>query len=174
MRKIILLLFAVAILMGCATTYYDSEGNPVPKEQMAVLKAKAVRAHLQDRRYRVFVDRVYPMRGPSYPLRDDWGIEISGDSVGLFLPYFGRVFQVPYGKGLGLNLVSPLDSYEEETIKDGVRVTMRTHSEVESFLIVMEAYNNATVDLTVSPSGREIIRFSGEMQLNDVFRIVQK
>ena len=49
MRKIILLLFAVAILMGCATTYYDSEGNPVPKEQMAVLKAKAVRAHLQDR-----------------------------------------------------------------------------------------------------------------------------
>lgn len=31
MRKIILLLFAVAILMGCATTYYDSEGNPVPE-----------------------------------------------------------------------------------------------------------------------------------------------
>ena len=69
-------------MVGCATTYYDSEGNPVSKEKMAQLRATAVKAHLAEHRYRVFVDRMYPMRGPAVYLQDDWGLEVSGDSVG--------------------------------------------------------------------------------------------
>ena len=50
------------------------------------------------------------MRGPAVYLQDDWGLEVSGDSVGLFLPYFGRAYYIPYGRGGGLSLVEPLTS----------------------------------------------------------------
>ena len=46
MRRFILLFFIAAIIAGCATTYYDSAGNPVPKEKMEQLRMEAVRAHL--------------------------------------------------------------------------------------------------------------------------------
>ena len=105
MKRLVLFLFVAALLVGCATTYYDSEGNPVSKEKMEQLRTAAVKAHLGEQRYRIFVDRMYPMRGPAVYLQDDWGMEVSGDSVGLFLPYFGRVYQIPYGRGGGLSLV---------------------------------------------------------------------
>lgn len=165
----VLFLFAAAMLAGCATAYYDSEGNPVSKERMEQLRTAAVKAHLGEHRYRVFVDRMYPMRGPSVFLNDDWGIEVSRDSVGLFLPYFGRVYQVPYGRGLGLNLIAPLTGYQEEPVKGGRRILMTTRADGESYQLMLEVYDNATVSLTVSPSGKDMIRFTGVMELNDSF-----
>ena len=166
MKHLILSLSAAALLAGCATAYYDSEGNPVSKEQMAHLRTAAVKAHLGERRYRVFVDRMYPMRGPSVYMAEDWCIEVSGDSVGLSLPYIG---QIPYGSGGGMHLLEPLTDYKEELIRDGRRVVMTTRDEYESFQIVLEVYDNAAASLIVSPSGREPIRFTGEMQLDDSF-----
>ncbi|WP_028898061.1 DUF4251 domain-containing protein [Prevotella sp. HUN102] len=171
MKKIMMLLLGAMLLVGCATVYYDSNGNPVPKEQVMHLKKKAVQGHLAERRYRIFVNRVYPIRGPSHDLRDDWGMEVSGDSVGLFLPYFGRVYQVPYGRGLGLNIITKLQSYEEEPIKNGIRIIMKARSEIESYHIVLEVFNDATVYLNVMPSGKEGISYSGVMELNDAFKV---
>ena len=66
---------------------------------MSQLRATAVKAHLAEHRYRVFVDRMYLCVVPAVYLQDDWGLEVSGDSVGLFLPYFGRAYYIPYGRG---------------------------------------------------------------------------
>ena len=169
MKQLVLFLFSALLMVGCATTYYDSEGNPVPREKMEQLRTAAVRAHLGEHRYRIFVDRMYPMRGPAVYLQSNWGMEVSGDSVGLFLPYFGRVYQIPYGRGGGLTLVEPLTSYREEPMKDGRRIFMTTRNDFESYQIVLEVFNNATVSLVVNPSGKETISFSGVMELNDSF-----
>lgn len=109
------------------------------------------------------------MRGPSVYMADDWCIEVSGDSVGLSLPYIGRVYQMPYGSGGGMHLLEPLTSYKEEPMKDGRRIFMTMRNEYESFQIVLEVFDNAAASLIVNPSGRESIRFTGEMQLEDSF-----
>ena len=169
MKRLFLCLFSALLMVGCVTTYYDSDGKPVSKETMAQLKAAAVKAHLGEHRYRIFMDRMEPMRGPSIYLQDDWGIEVSGDSVGLFLPYVGRVYQIPYGRGGGLSLVSPLLSYKEEPIKGGRRIFMTTRNDYESYQMVLEVFDNATASLLVNPSGKDAIRFTGVMELNDSF-----
>ena len=170
MKHLILSLSAAAALLaGCATAYYDSEGNPVSKEQMAHLRTAAVKAHLGERRYRVFVDRMYPMRGPSVYMAEDWCIEVSGDSVGLSLPYIGRAYQIPYGSGGGMHLLEPLTDYKEELIRDGRRGGGTTPDENESFKIGFFVLVNYGAARNVNPSGRESIRFTGEMQLDDSF-----
>ena len=128
MKRLVLFLFVAVLMVGCATTYYDSEGNPVSKEKMSQLRATAVKAHLAEHRYRVFVDRMYPMRGPAVYLQDDWGLEVSGR-----------------------------------------RIFMTTRNDFESYQIVLEVFDNATVSLVINPSERETISFSGVMELNDVF-----
>ena len=169
MKRLFLFLFVAVLTVGCATTYYDSEGTAVPRKQVEQLRTAAVKAHLGERRYRVFVDRMYPMRGPSVYMTDDWCIEVSGDSVGLSLPYIGRVYQMPYGSGGGMHLLEPLTSYKEEAMKDGRRIFMTTRNEYESFQIVLEVFDNAAASLIVNPSGRESVRFTGVMQLEDSF-----
>ena len=68
-----------------------------------------------------------------------------------------------------MHLLEPLTDYKEELIRDGRRVVMTTRDEYESFQIVLEVFDNAAASLIVSPSGRESIRFTGEMQLDDSF-----
>ncbi|MGG6545091.1 UNVERIFIED_CONTAM: DUF4251 domain-containing protein [Prevotella sp. 15_C9] len=171
MKKIALLLLSVVVLLSCATTVYDSAGNPISKEQLQKMKAMAVSKHLRDRRYRIFVDKVYPMRGPSFTLMDTWGIEVSGDSIGLFLPYFGRIYQVPFDRRMGLHFIAPLETYQEEITKKGVRIKMQTGSGIEHCTITMEVYANGQTDLQVNSSNREPIRYLGELQLNDAIRM---
>ena len=43
MKRLVLFLFVAVLMVGCATTYYDSEGNPVSKEKMAQLRSTAVK-----------------------------------------------------------------------------------------------------------------------------------
>ena len=76
---------------------------------------------------------------------------------------------MPYGRGQGLNLVAPLTSYREEPIKNGVRIMMSTRSDQESYQLVMEVFDNAIINLSVIPSGKDVIRFTGMMELHDVF-----
>ena len=59
MKRFFLFLFVAVLAVGCATTYYDSEGNAVPRKQVEQLRTAAVKAHLGERRYRVFVERVF-------------------------------------------------------------------------------------------------------------------
>ena len=68
-----------------------------------------------------------------------------------------------------MSLVEPLTSYREEPMKGGRRIFMTTRNDFESYQIVLEVFDNATVSLVINPSERETISFSGVMELNDVF-----
>lgn len=169
MKRILLIFLVFLTFFSCANRYYDSAGNIVPKETMDSLQTMSVRSHLNEQRYRIFMDRMYPMRGPSIFLNDDWGIEVSGDSIGLFLPYVGRVYQIPYGQRWGLHFLEPLSSYKEEFIKYGRRIYMTTRSDFDSYQLVLEVYDNATASLVVTSTNKESIRFTGVMDINDKF-----
>ena len=68
-----------------------------------------------------------------------------------------------------MSLVEPLTSYREEPMKGGRRIFMTTRNDFESYQIVLEVFDNATVSLVINPSEKETISFSGVMELNDVF-----
>ena len=59
--------------------------------------------------------------------------------------------------------------FKEEPMKDGRRIFMTTRNDYESYQMVLEVFDNATASLVVNPSGKESIRFTGVMELNDKF-----
>ena len=170
MKKLITMLFVAVLFIGCATTYYDSNGNPISKETMNQLTAEAVNGHLNEHRYRIFVDRMYPNQGPSRYLNNNYGLEVSGDSVGLFLPYWGRLYRAPMGySDPALHFVQPLQSYDEQPIKDGRRIIMTTRNNSEVIQIIIEQFINASASVSVSSTDRDLIRYTGIMSLDDKF-----
>ena len=72
---------------------------------------------------------------------------------------------------MGLHFIAPLETYQEEITKKGVRIKMQTGSGIEHCTITMEVYANGQTDLQVNSSNRELIRYLGEMQLNDAIRM---
>lgn len=169
MKKLLFLLISVLFLGSCATIYRDSEGNIVSKEKMEQLKKAAVYGHLDDQRYRIFVDKIHPMGYPTRTLTNDYVVEVSGDSIGLSLPYMGKVYRAPIDGIIDWQFIAPINFYSWSKIKNGAQITITTQHENENLEIQLDIYDNAKAYINIKSNFKSAIGYSGEMQLNDKF-----
>lgn len=107
---------------------------------------------------------MYPMRGGSKNVTSNYSVEVRNDSLYSYLPYFGRAFHVPYGGGKGLNFSEPIGSYRESTIKKGRQhIEINVRNDEDSYLYVIDVFDNGNSDIEVRAQQRERISYSGEM-----------
>lgn len=171
MNRLVSLAIMVLVLVSCATSsMFDSEGRQLDKQQVERVTANVVRQRLEQRKYRLFADYMYPQRAPGVRLNDNWGIEVGGDSIGFFLPYFGRVYVADPAKGPGMIFVAPIDSYEESVAKDGhVRIKVSCRYRLDTFQVYMDVFDNGKADISVLPANRDAVRYTGGMDMQGVF-----
>ena len=160
MKRVICLsvLFASAVILwsNCATSEEKAA-------QMAELSANVTNA-LNNRDYKIAIDRMYPMRGSSRHVSFGYSVEVRNDSLFSNLPYFGKVYQVPYGGGKGLNFNAPITHYQESQKKNGSRqIDIEVKNEEDTYDYHMTVFDNGSSSINVQAREREGISYSGEM-----------
>jgi hypothetical protein len=154
--SIMLLVVALATLEGCATAE--------ERAARAAEQAARVKVALTEKRYKIMVERMYPMRGGSKNVSSNYSVEVRNDSLFSYLPYFGRAYQVPYGGGKGLNFTERIGSYRESQGKHGQRhIEIDVRNDEDTYLYTIDVYDNGNSDIEVQPRQRERISYSGEM-----------
>jgi len=88
----------LGIVLFCAGQSLFAQSKQERKEQ----KEKVVREIVDSGCIKIDVDRAVPMAGRSVNLTSPYSLEIHGDSILSYLPYFGRAYSAPYGGGEGL------------------------------------------------------------------------
>lgn len=152
-------LLAAVLLGGCAT----SEGRAAQKAE----QVKKVTAALNRRQYKIAIARMYPMNGPSKTVTYGYSVEVKNDSLFSYLPYFGRAYNVPYGGGKGLNFSAPIGSYQEEVAKNGKRrIEIGLTNEEDTYLYILEVFDNGSSTVSVMSRQREQISYSGDMEFD--------
>ncbi len=171
MKRVLTFAIMVFLLASCGTmTVFDSEGRQLDKQEQQRVTANVVRQRLEQRKYRIFADYMYPQRAPGVRLNEDWGIEIGRDSIGFFLPYFGQVYMPDPGKGPGMFFIAPLDSYQQTLAKDGhVRIKATCRYRLDSYEVDIDVFDNGEAGFSVLSSSRDAIRYAGDMDLQGVF-----
>ncbi|MDR2917353.1 MAG: DUF4251 domain-containing protein [Tannerella sp.] len=97
-------LFLSVIISGCSSSKaLTTEGAAQEAE---------LRKAIENHEFVIDVDRMLPMSGPSRTLTSSYSLEINGDKVKSYLPYFGRAYSVPYGGGEGLVFDSTITDYQ--------------------------------------------------------------
>jgi hypothetical protein len=143
-------------------SYQDAQKKKEKKQQ----REQAVREAVDAKAYKINVDRVMPMKGGSKHLTSDYSLEIRNDSVYSYLPYFGVAYNVPYGGGKGLNFSAPLSEYTSTYSKKGnAKITLKVRNEEDNYLYNITIYPNGSSNIQVTPTNRQSISFSGEMDL---------
>ena len=105
---------ALVTLSGCATAE--------ERAARAAEQALKVKTALTQRRYKIDVNRMYPMNGNSRNVSYGYSVEVRNDTLISYLPYFGRAYNVPYGGGKGLNFSERIGSYHETQQSNGARL----------------------------------------------------
>lgn len=156
-------LFILAVLLICSSMTPVMAQTKKEKKQQT---EQAVREAIDAKKYKIDVNRVMPMKGGSKHLTSDYSLEIRNDSIYSYLPYFGVAYTIPYGGGKGLNFNAPLSEYTSEYSKKGnARITLKVRNEEDNYIYNITIFPNGTSSIQVTPTNRQSISFSGEMDI---------
>ena len=107
-----------------------------------------VREIVDSGRIKIDVDRAVPMAGRSVNLTSPYSLEIHGDSILSYLPYFGRAYSAPYGGGEGLTFKEVATEKEQTSEKKGSsEIKFRVKTKEDVYMFRVEVYPNGS-DLT--------------------------
>ena len=158
------LLFAICVFAGglaisCSTmTKAEREAR---KAEWAEHVAKA----LDDRHYKIGINMMHTRRIGSKAVASDWSLEVKGDTLVSYLPYFGVAYEATYGRSTGLDFTAPINSYEDSGFHKGkrsIRLQARSDEDLIDYYIEVTSDGSAFIDVT--PRKREGISFSGNME----------
>ena len=144
------------VLSGCST----SKG--LQKEDVGVKEA-TLREAIENRAFIIEVDRVFPMGGNARMLTSIYSLEVRGDSVKSYLPYFGRAYSVPYGGGDGLVFNAVIADYQSKIDKKGkVEITFKTKSKEDQLTYRITISSSGSSSIQVTSTNRQPISYSGK------------
>ena len=140
-------------------------GSCATSEERVAEKARKVTSALNERRFTILVDRMYPLRGSSRSISYGYSVEVRNDSLLSHLPYFGRAYAIPYGGGKGLSFSAPIISYQEYQKKHNLRhIEIGLTNDEDTYLYTIEVFDNGKSSIDVQSRQREPISFSGDME----------
>ena len=160
--NIILTVMVVLVLVACSSL------TSAEKAERQVKRAQAVEQALAARHYRVSVDMMYPRRGKAKTVSSDYGLEVKGDTLVSYLPYFGQAYNVPYGGGKGLNFTETITEYHSQKLSNGAtQLLIKVKNEEDVYNFTLEVFDNGSTSIDMNSRERESINYSGNMELPD-------
>jgi hypothetical protein len=151
-------------MMAIATLglVFCSSPNTVAKNE----RAQAVKKQIEDRHYKIQVNRMLPMSGRARELTTTYSLTIKGDTINSHLPYFGTAYSIPYGGGQGLVFEAPVTAYSMNFDAKGTAdISIQTRSEDDNYTYRLQIFENGSTTIHVTPNNRQAITFYGNVDL---------
>ncbi|MDR2148434.1 MAG: DUF4251 domain-containing protein [Tannerella sp.] len=147
-------ILAAISLIGCSSL-------KMTKEEKAAQEA-ALRSAIEQRAYIIDVNRMIPMKGGSKTLTSPYSLEIKGDTINSYLPYFGEAYNIPYGGGKGLNFRATITGYNQLFDSKGKAIIeVETKNEEDRYLYSIEIFPGGSTSISVRSYNRQPISFYG-------------
>ena len=142
------LIVAVLFLLVAGTS-----GAQTREEKKEALKTY-VGEQVNGRTFKLEASMAYPMSGRSIPLTTP---------VDVYLPYYGRAYQIPYGGGEGLRFKAPVENYSSKLKKDRYRITFEATTREDNFRFSVDLYDDGSANIHVTMRNRQPIHYSGQL-----------
>lgn len=153
-------LMGIVLFMGEQSLFAQSKKE---KQEQRELEVKEL---IESKRFTIDVDRAIPMGGQSVNLTSPYSLEMRGDSVISYLPYFGRAYSAPYGGGNGLHFNQSITGYTCTFGKKGkTHIHFATRTDDDIYRFDIQVFSNGSATIAVMPARKQSITFQGEVAL---------
>lgn len=159
-KFIVLMVLAGVLVTSCAST----QNSGLSKAEIKRQKAEDVRQALYDRHFTINVTSAHPTSFPHVNLTSTYSLQVSGDSVISYLPYYGRAYSVPYGGGKALNFSAKMSGYDLSRSKKEYNIKMSIENEEDRYLYYIDVFDNGRASILVTSQNRTDILFYGDME----------
>ena len=150
MKKIMLFLLTAMAFVACSTAMYNADGTKMTKQEIKAARAQHVHEGIENR---------------DLHLSTLYSLEVKGDTIVSYLPYFGRAYSVPYGGGKALNFTGIMSYYDfRQGRKDQTLIEIGVENDEDTYVYSLSIFDNGNTSIDVRSRNREQIAFSGEME----------
>ena len=167
MKKIAFIVMMAALLVGCRTTSSVTSG--MSKAERKAYVAEQVYNGLDEKHYTIEVSHMTERRGGMRTLSGGYELQVKGDTVISYLPYFGDVYAgrtVPYGQQKALNFTGHIYNYVAVMEKQGeYRIQFQTETEEDRYIYTIQMFDNGKSYIDVLGENRTSISFIGDMKI---------
>ena len=162
MRKFIYIIMSVCLLASCAS----SDG--LSRQERRLQKQTHIREALANRHFTINVTSAHPLGRPTIMLSTLYSLEVRGDTLVSYLPYYGRAYNIPYGGGKGLNFTGIIDEYEDVVVKPGEhRIRIGLTNEEDTYIYTITAFESGSSTISVWMRQRTEISFTGTVDTKE-------
>lgn len=163
------LLLPLTLLTVCLVVAACSSSRLTPQEKALIKQQQAqyVINSITDSHFVIQVDRVTPRRGMGHALSYGYSLVVNGDTIISHLPYFGQAYSLPFNGGAGLNFEAKIDDIQavRNNKKAFNRIEITTHNSEDTFLYIVEVFDNGKAHIEVRSRRRETISFDGYLDM---------
>lgn len=163
------LLLPLTLLTVCLVVAACSSSRLTPQEKALIKQQQAqyVINSITDSHFVIQVDRVTPRRGMGHALSYGYSLVVKGDTIISHLPYFGQAYSLPFNGGAGLNFEAKIDDLQavRNNKKAFNRIEITTHNSEDTFLYIVEVFDNGKAHIEVRSRRRETINFDGYLDM---------
>jgi hypothetical protein len=162
MRRFLILLIYFALSLGLnAQNGKTKNRKDIRIERESIIFAK-IDSMIMAKDY-IFVARsANPMQMQTVHLISDYQLRITGDSVSVFLPYYGRAYQadISLSDG-GIKLNDVVKKYQLEKRKSNYEIRFEAEGERDNYRFFISIGAGGYATLNVSSNHRQAIVFNG-------------
>lgn len=161
MKPVLKLLVIACCLTGCATVTTTRQKADERERIFAEISHS-----VQNKKYTMEFNYVTPMTFTPHFLTSNYSVQVDGDSLRSFLPFFGRAYRADtYGDNKSpLCFDGPILYYTvDKKKKKKLRVELKTQHHSDYLTYYIEIFEDGKVSLSVTSSNRETINFSGNL-----------
>lgn len=161
---ILTLVVISTLLSGCATSKSSSTKTSLSLEQVNTL--------IEQKDIYFEANLMTPMQGRSRNLTYGYYAKISGDTLDVHLPYFGRAYSTPIDPtNMGIKLISTDFEYKVEQRKNKsfdvtIKPNKSSNPDLNGIVLYFNLFEGGSASLNISAPNRQPISFGGEFEAN--------
>ena len=122
------IIFTMILLFSFFTVNAQDSGKSRKerKAEKEAKKAEQIKNLLENETFVFNATHVIPMGGGSKYLNYDYDVEVKGDTINSYLPFYGIAYHVDYGStNLAFDFEKPIEKYKMEKEKNGYLVELK-------------------------------------------------
>jgi len=153
---LLLILFSVGYSGWAQATRAGSSNEP----------GQMLKDRIETKRFTFVARTANPNRGMMIQLTTPYDLQLKGDTLVSFLPYFGRAFTAPIGtQNNGIQFTSTSYSYSVRQKKKRWDITILPNDQTDVREMFLSVFPNGSATLRVTSNYRESISYSGHIEL---------
>lgn len=161
------LTFTLVLLLATSLSFAQTKSKKQQRKEVKAQKIKLIRDGVNNKAFVFKAYSVVPKSEKTKSLVNDFGMEVRGDSIFSYMPYYGKIYardrQDASFNDSPMGFAQPMESYKRTKTKKGYEVNIEVNNNGDIISLVFHISQNGSATVVASSLNRQAISYMGDI-----------